>query len=153
MISCESSEELMSTYIDGESDDAGNTELFRHLGACLSCRKTFAELGALRTRIAAIPEPSVPTHLDRRIARLNATRPAQVSHLATRLRSLWESRLTVPAPALALTLLLATVTLFISLLYIRTAQPPAGEQQVMYIMSMPAIEVHGAPGHTSSHAQ
>jgi len=153
MITCEGYEEHLSAYVDGELTDDSSAELFTHLGACPSCRRSFAAVSALRAHIASAPAPEVPLRLDRRIARLQPAAPARESRLRNGIRSLWLHRMTIPAPAFALALLLVTASILVSLLLIRTTPPPAGEQQVMYIMNMPAIEVEGVPNHSSSHVQ
>jgi anti-sigma factor RsiW len=139
----------MSAYVDGELDDAAGAGLFAHLGACASCRRSFASLSTIRQHFASAPVPDVPERLDRRIRGLHAAPAARVS----RLRTIWSQRLTIPAPAFALVLLIASVTILASLLWLKTTPAPAGEQQVMYIMSMPAVEVEGVPDHSSSHVQ
>jgi anti-sigma factor RsiW len=149
MNTCERYEEAMSAYIDGELDDATGADLFAHLGTCTTCRQSFTAMSAIRTRFAAAPAPEVPERLDRRIHRLHAAPAARVS----RLRTVWTQRFTIPAPAFALALLIASVTILASVLWLRTTPAPAGEQQVMYIMSMPAVEVEGVPNHPSSHVQ
>jgi anti-sigma factor RsiW len=152
MNSCDTYVEAISAYIDRELDDDAGAELFAHLGTCVSCRRSFASLSALHTQIRSTPSPEVPSTLDRRIHRLHATPAARVSRLNATVRSFWSQRLSVPAPAFAIVLLAATATLLISLLLLRTTPPqPAGEQQVMYIMNMPAVEVEGVPEHPAQH--
>jgi anti-sigma factor RsiW len=152
MNSCDTYVEAISAYIDHELDDEAGAELFAHLGTCISCRQSFAALSALHTQIASTPSPEVPSTLDRRIRKLHATPAARASRLQANVRSFWSRRLSVPAPAFAIVLLAATATLLISLLLLRTTPPrPAGEQQVMYIMNMPAVEVEGVPEHPAQH--
>jgi anti-sigma factor RsiW len=153
MNTCERYEEAMSAYCDAELDDAAGAELFSHLGSCPECRRAFASYTALRPRIAAVQLLDVPVRLDRRIARLHSSPAARFSRLRQSARSVWTGRLVVPAPALALGLLLLTASILVSALVIKTTPPPPGEQQVMYIFSMPAIEVQGVPDQTSSHIQ
>jgi anti-sigma factor RsiW len=149
MNTCERNEESISAYIDGELDDASGADLFAHLGVCASCRRSFAAMSAIRPQFASAPAPVVPDRLDRRIHRLHAAPTARVS----RVRTFWTQRFTVPAPAFALALLIASVTILVSLLWLKTTPPPAGEQQIMYIMNMPAVEVEGVPGQTDTHVQ
>lgn len=147
MNTCESYEEALSAYIDGALNDTAGAELFAHLGTCASCRRSFAAMSAIRTRIAAAPPPEVPERLDRRIHRLHAAPAARVS----RLRTVWTQRFTIPAPAFALALLIASITILASVLWLKTTPAPTGEQQVMYIMSMPAVEVEGVPRRSDPH--
>lgn len=149
MNTCDRYEEAMSAYVDGELEDTAGAELFAHLGTCASCRRSYATFSVIRQHFSSAPAPEVPGSLDRRIHRLHAAPAARVS----RLRTIWSQRLTVPAPAFALVLLIASVTILASLLWLRTTPTPAGEQQVMYIMSMPTVEVEGVPDHPSSHVQ
>jgi anti-sigma factor RsiW len=152
MSTCDTYEEAISAYIDRELDDEAGAELFGHLGTCATCRTSFAALSTIHTRISATPPTDVPVTLDRRIRRLHAAPAARASRLQANVRSFWSRRLSVPAPAFAIVLLAATVTLLISLLLLRTTPPqPAGEQQVMYIMNMPAVEVEGVPEHAAQH--
>ena len=152
MSSCDIYVEAISAYIDRELDDDAGAELFAHLGTCISCRQSFASLSVLHAQLGNTPAPEVPSTLDRRIHRLHATPAARVARLQTNVRSFWSRRLSVPAPAFAIVLLAATATLLISLLLLRTSPPrPAGEQQVMYIMNMPAVEVEGVPEHPVQH--
>jgi anti-sigma factor RsiW len=154
MSGCDTYLEAISAYIDRELDDDAGAELFAHLGTCVSCRRSFASLSALHTQISAAPAPEVPSSLDRRIHRLHATPAARASRLNARVHSFWSQRLSVPAPAFAIMLLAATATLLFSLLLLRTTPPqPAGEQQVMYIMNMPAVVVEGTPEHPAPHIQ
>ena len=154
MSTCDIYEEAISAYIDRELDDDAGAELFSHLGSCATCRASFAALSALHIHISAMPPTNVPVTLDRRIRRLHATPAAQASRLQANVRSFWSRKLSVPAPAFAIVLLAATATLLVSLLLLRTAPPqPAREQQVMYIMSMPAVEVEGIPEHPAQHIQ
>lgn len=149
MNTCEQYEETMSAYIDGQADDAAGAELFAHMGTCPACRQTFAAMGSIRPRLAAAATPEVPLRLDRRIRRLHAAPAARVS----RLREIWTRRLTIPAPAFALALLIISMTLLASAVWLKGRPVPAEEQQVMYIMSMPAVEVEGVPGRTDTHRQ
>ena len=149
MNTCERYEEALSAYIDGALSDTAGAELFAHLGACASCRRSFAAMSLIRTRLAAAPAPEVPERLDRRIRRLHAAPAARVS----RLRTVWTQRFTIPAPAFALALLIASITILASVLWLKTTPATGGEQQVMYIMSMPAVEVEGVPDHSSSRVQ
>jgi anti-sigma factor RsiW len=154
MNNCDTYVEAISAYIDRELDDDAGAELFSHLATCVSCRRSFASLSALHIQISSTPAPEVPSSLDRRIHRLHATPAARASRLNATVHSLWSRRLSVPAPAFAILLLAATATLLISLLLLRTTPPqPAGEQQVMYIMNMPAVEVEGIPDHPAHHIQ
>lgn len=147
MTTCEQCEETMSTFIDGEAGDTAVAELFAHMGTCPACRQTFTAMSAIRPRMAAAAAQEVPVRLDRRIRRLHAAPAAQVS----RLREVWTRRLTIPAPAFALALLIISVTILASVLWLRGTPAPPEQQQVMYIMSMPAVEVEGVPGRTDSH--
>lgn len=149
MNTCEQYEETMSAYIDGQADDTAGAELFAHMGTCPACRQTFAAMGSIRPRLAAAATPEVPLRLDRRIRRLHAAPAARVS----RLREIWTRRLTIPAPAFALALLIISMTLLASAVWLKGRPVPAEEQQVMYIMSMPAVEVEGVPGRTDTHRQ
>lgn len=150
---CERYEEAMSAYVDGELDDATSAELFTHLGGCQDCRGSFASYAALHPQIAALRPPEVPVRLDRRIARLHSSPAAHFSRLQHSARTAWSRRLIIPAPALALGLLLLTASMLVTALLIKTTPPPRGEEQVTYIFSMPAIEVQGVPDQSSSHIQ
>lgn len=147
MNTCEQYEETMSAYIDAQADDTAGAELFAHMGTCPTCRQTFATMSAIRPRLAAAAVPEIPVRLDRRIRRLHAAPAARVS----RLREVWTRRLTIPAPAFALALLIVSMTILATALWLRGRPAPAAEQQVMYIMSMPAVEVEGVPGRTDTH--
>ncbi len=153
MTTCERYEEAMSAYVDRELDDAGGADLFEHLGSCAACRRSFAAFAAMRPAVAALDAPEVPARLDRRIARMHSSPAARYSRLRQSARSVWTGRLIVPAPAMALGLLLLTASILVSALVLRTTPPPPGEQQVTYIFSMPAIEVQGVPDKSSSHIQ
>lgn len=143
MTACERHEENISAFIDRELADDIAAELFAHLGSCPRCRRTFTTLATLHERIAMLPDPAVPHALDRRMRSMDAPPVARIARAGSDLRTLWRRRLAIPAPALAIALLAVMATILLSVLLLRPQPAPPAQQQVMYIMSMPAVEVEG----------
>ena len=100
------------------------------------------------THIAPHLHRRCPGRLDRRIHRLHAAPAARVSRLRN---GLWSRALPSPLRHSRSCLLdrIRDASRFAPVAPHHTAAP-AGEQQVMYIMSMPAVEVEGVPDHPSS---
>jgi anti-sigma factor (TIGR02949 family) len=72
MTSCDTTLDLLSTYVDGEIAPAEELELRRHLDVCESCRSRVETLLALKEAVAATAETRpVPYTLRERLATLS----------------------------------------------------------------------------------
>jgi anti-sigma factor RsiW len=66
--SCESIEELLSAYLDGELTEGERRRVVRHLASCPGCAKVFEELRAVSERVhTAILHVEVPAALEAKV--------------------------------------------------------------------------------------
>jgi anti-sigma factor RsiW len=151
-MNCTVYHEDMSRYIDRDLDEGRTASLFGHLAGCEQCRAFLGSLMELRSALHRLPPPGVPATLDRRIRNIRPGRRRSVPVLFDRISYWWNRRLPVPVPALAGTaLFLLTAALVSFALWQSARRTPAPELQVMYIMSLPTVDVEGfAPAQTPS---
>ncbi len=151
-MNCTVYHEEVSLYIDRELDEGRIVSLFAHLAGCKNCRGFLGSMMELRSALHRLPAPAVPATLDTRIRRIRPGRRNPVPVVFDRMISWWNRRLSISVPALAGTaLLLLTAALVSFSLWQSARRTPAPELQVMYIMSLPTVEVEGfAPAQTPS---
>jgi anti-sigma factor RsiW len=151
-MNCTLYHEDVSRYIDRELDEGRIAVLFAHLAGCTGCREFLGSMMELRSTLHRIPPPGVPATLDRRIESIRPGRRKSAPAVLDRVYSWWNRRLLVPVPALAGTaLLLLTAALVSFSLWQDARRATAPGLQVMYIMSLPTVEVEGiAPAQTPS---
>ena len=151
-MNCTVYHEEVSRYIDRELDEGRLAPLFAHLAGCEHCRGFLGSMMELRSTLHGLPAPAVPATLDRRIRSIRPGRRRPVRDLFDRISSWWNLRLSVPVPALAGTAVLLLSAALVSFSLWQSAhRTPAPELQVMYIMSLPTVEVEGfAPAQTPS---
>ncbi|MEW6511698.1 MAG: zf-HC2 domain-containing protein [Bacteroidota bacterium] len=127
-----------SAYVDGEVSGLDAAAMFGHLAECGTCRTFMSRVLAMRSTLLSAPPIPVPPALDRRVLslRLPQTR-------STPVRRLLASRIQIPlAAAAAIAVTLLTITLFSVSLWLSAPPQQPQKQETVYIMSLPAIEVH-----------
>jgi anti-sigma factor RsiW len=151
-MNCTLYHEDVSRYIDRELDEDRIAVLFDHLAGCTGCRAYLGSMMELQSTLHQLPAPGVPATLDCRIQNIRPGRRKPAPAVLDRMSTWWNRRLLVPVPALAGTaLLLLSAALVSFLLWQGARRATAPGQQVMYIMSLPTVEVEGiAPAQTPS---
>jgi len=143
-MNCAAYHDDVSRYIDRELDESRTALLFAHLAGCTGCREFLGSMMGLRSTLHRLPTPSVPATLDRRIHAIRPGRQKITPLLIDRVHAWWNRRLLIPVPALAVTALLILSAVLVSFSLWQSARhSPAPELQVMYIMSLPTVEVEG----------
>ena len=143
-MNCTGYHEDVSRYIDRELDEGRIAPLFAHLAGCENCRGFLGSMMALRSTLHRLPAPGVPATLDRRIRSIRPGRRRSARVLFDRISFWWNLRLPVPVPVLAGTAALLLSAALVSFsLWQSARRTPAPELQVMYIMSLPTVEVEG----------
>jgi len=140
---CTNVQEQLSAFIDGEADAASEPMLFAHLTECLGCRDFFRDAQAMHAEVHRARPLRAPANLDRRVLGTEA------SHLLARrmpresfLRAI-RARVSVPMPVAAAVIILLTATL--AFLFRGPGRglfvSPAPIREVVYVMTLPAVEV------------
>jgi len=134
---CDEIQEQASQYIDGELGDADAGELFAHLGTCLQCRVFLRGSLELRSKI----------HDDILKTEASVTQKTKklVGHQEHAIRfALDKNRLSLSfAAAIGFVTVIVVATLLASLA-LRTSDPGDNpEPKVVYLMSLPTVEVQG----------
>jgi anti-sigma factor RsiW len=143
-MNCTHYREDVSRYVDRELDEGRIALLFAHLAGCTGCREFLDSMMALRSTLHRLPAPAVPATLDRRIHAIRPDRRKPIPLLIDLVHGWWNRRLVIPVPALAGTALLILSAVLVSFSLWQSARhAPAPELQVMYIMSLPTVEVEG----------
>jgi anti-sigma factor RsiW len=132
---CEDIQLMMSAYIDDSLDSESQGTMFTHLVTCSECREFLRRSLDLRTRLAAIPLPEVPSSLDRRVMRLNLNRSRAMKRAGDWIQALWSHRLSVPLPSAAL---IAMALITATVLSISLWQKP----DVVSVPCLPAVDVY-----------
>ena len=127
MKKCDEVQELISAYVDGESNDPETSLLFFHLGECPHCREFLKSVLQLQSLLRE-NEPSVKIE----------ARPMTTS--------LWKRRFAVSYPIAAAVALVMLVSSF--LLSSRMIQPPVTikntQTEYVYLTSFPPVVVVGS---------
>lgn len=151
-MSCESYQETLSAFLDGNTREQDAAEAFHHLAQCEDCRQFLRAVVELQHSLRAMPIPDVPPKIDRRIMRIPSQENSRRSPWPARLVSFFRKRSDVPVPALAGGALLFLCAFGISIwLLTRPALVP--ERQIIYVVSAPPVEVYGIrpPSANSQH--
>jgi anti-sigma factor RsiW len=144
MMNCAAYHEDVSRYIDRELDEGRIALLFVHLGGCAGCRDFLSSIMELRSALHRLPAPSAPATLDRRIHAIRPGRQRLTPLLIDLVHGWWNRRLLIPVPALAGTALLLLSAALVSFSLWQSARHLAVPKlQVMYIMSLPTVDVEG----------
>jgi anti-sigma factor RsiW len=151
-MNCTVYHEDVSRFIDRELEESRTAPLYGHLAGCKHCRAFLGSMMELRSTLHRLPAPGVPATLDRRIRGIRPDRRRSVPVPFDRISFWWNRRLPVPVPVLAGTALLLLAAALVSFaLWQSAGRTPAPDLQVMYIMSLPTVEVEGfAPAQTPS---
>ena len=137
-------EEQVSALVDNELRDDEMELLFRHLGGCNICRRSFTAVLDLRSNLSDDVPLMAPRELDDKVLRqtsisrhLSADRKALPSRL-------WKRRISVPVPAAVAALLFIVMSVIVS---VGSRQPESrpleGRVEAVYITMLPAVEVQG----------
>jgi predicted anti-sigma-YlaC factor YlaD len=141
-MNCESYQESLSTFIDGGASEHDATSAFQHLTECKVCRSFFRSTIELKHSLRAMPEPDIPTKVDHRILQIPAREKAWKGDWLTRLTSLLQRRLSVPLPAAAGAVSFLLIALGFSF-WLLTRPGLVPQQQIIYVVSTPPVEVYG----------
>jgi len=142
--------ELVSEYIDGEMRESDAEGLFRHLSTCGECRDFLKDSLELRSKIldevllarTTVTEPfeTITTALS-----VQGTKKSTENVASGKRRSFASRRINVSfATALGLTSLIVIATLLISTVFWLRGPAASQEERVVYVMSLPTVEVQGA---------
>jgi anti-sigma factor RsiW len=106
-LTCDQAEILLNLHLDGLLDGADAARLDAHLAVCPACQSTLAELEALNTALAALPDaPVPPAVLSGVLARIPPAPAPAPANGFTRWRWLLGGSLALEAVAAILLLLL-----------------------------------------------
>ena len=146
-MTCEYYQEAMSAFLDGQLDELVSRETFLHLSVCAPCRGFLRSSIVIQQGFRDLPIPSVPTSLDRRILHIPDRDQQRTRPLSVRIRSALSSRFDIPVPALVggMGLLLITVSLSVWSLLNNGFAGRQPEQEVVYVVDIPPVEVVGVP--------
>ncbi len=141
-MNCESYQETLSAFLDGNSSEEDAANAFRHLSECDPCRQFLRVTIEVQHDLRAMVPPDVPANVDRRIMQIPSRERRRQEGWPVRFVSLLRQRFDVPVPALA-----GGVGLFLLVLglsaWLLTRQPPVPEREIIYVVSAPPVEVYG----------
>jgi anti-sigma factor RsiW len=122
-MNCQRFGALLDRYVDGELSSAEANEAAAHLDECQTCRRAERELLRLRTALRqAVARHEPPPELVRRVHGRYARRPALIKGA----RALWERKVALPLPFVALALLMI-LCLSVFTVSMRLARPRPAE--------------------------
>jgi anti-sigma factor RsiW len=150
-MNCEEYQETLSAFLDGNSSEQEAANAFRHLAECENCRRFLKLAVELQHGLRAMPVPTIPVKIDRRIMRIPTRERARQRAWPEKFVSLFRHRFNVPVPAFA-----GGVCLFLSVLgfsiWLLTRQGVVREREIIYVVSTPPVEVYGIrPSSEDSH--
>jgi predicted anti-sigma-YlaC factor YlaD len=130
-------EEHISTLVDRELNDTDAGLLFAHLGQCIRCRKFYNDLAQLRERVQEDAWRAASAHREPFIEDQNARGKKRTSVRGTRWSGPLHVSRTLAVAAVLMMVLLGSLTML--LVIDRGAQ--VEPTRVIYIMSLPTVEV------------
>jgi predicted anti-sigma-YlaC factor YlaD len=130
-------EEHISTLVDRELNDTDASLLFAHLGQCVRCRKFYNHLAQLRERLQEDAWQAASAHREPFIEDRTARGKKQTSTRSSRWSGPLHISRTVAAVAVLMMVLLGSLTML--LVIDRGAQ--VEPTRVIYVMSLPTVEV------------
>ena len=140
---CQEFEFLVAQYIDGEIEEVRKTDVFLHLAACGSCRSFWEAVVELKLQVVQEGRLTAPAALDRRVSDI-AKHETQVRKSTGVWRSLFQSRLFVPAPAaLVMALLLLLGGAGLAFAWIQKPQQTREVIEPVVCIKLPTVEVRG----------
>lgn len=144
-MNCNAIQEGISALIDNELRDDESKPVFAHLSECHACRGFLRTAMHLRSTLSSAAALAVPATRDERVQSIQVgdARPTR-AHENT-LASWWRHRLAIPVPAVAFAIALMLLTAALSFaMWSRQYQPERQDTPtVVYVISMPPIEVQG----------
>jgi predicted anti-sigma-YlaC factor YlaD len=146
-MNCDERQLAISMMIDNECAEEELQGLFAHLGACPSCRQFYRESMNLRTRLHRQCVPSVPASVDAHV--LSHIRDRKI----LRMPSWLTSRILIPAPLAAAALILIILGTFAFLKQRATHPSSFAEHEIVYVTTLPVVEVEGIMPNSSLHIQ
>ena len=131
---------IISAYIDGELEHPWDTAIAEHLASCQACGSFYGKLAETRRALREEPVADWSAPMER-------VRQALRAHPPRRVAPVWEKRLSVPLPVVALAaalLLFFGVTLAVTQLrprvgFLRITKAPAGGTEIQ--ISAPISEL------------
>ena len=140
---CKEYEFLITSYADGESEEADKREVFLHLAECDSCRTYWETVTEMKFQAARENRRAAPTTLNRRI-KVGTMRRVSSARLSRAGGNLIQRRIFVPAPvALLLALFLLSGGAGIAFLW-SSSPPPAKEVvEPVVVVKLPTVEIRG----------
>ena len=141
-MNCESCQETVSAFLDGNSSGEESTRAFLHLAECDTCRRFLRSAVELQHNLRAMPAPDVPPNVDRRILRIPSREKSRTGAWPSRLATLLRHRFDVPVPALAGGVGLLFLVLGFSI-WLLSRQATVPQQEIIYVVTAPAVEVYG----------
>jgi hypothetical protein len=137
---CEDRQIAISMMIDNECPEDMLPGLFAHLGGCSSCLQFYRETIDLRTRLHRERVPAVRLSLDARVL------SQVIKRKIIRIPGWVTSRVTVPVPLAAAALVVLVLGVW-SLIGHRAIDMPPADREIVYVTTLPAVEVEGTlPG-------
>lgn len=141
-MNCESCQETLSAFIDGDASEHDAASAFQHLSECKVCRSFFTLTIDLEHSLRTMPVPDIPARVDHRVIQIPAREKAWKEDWFTRLTSLLQHRLSVPLPVVAGAVGFLLVALGFSF-WLLTRPGLVPQQQIIYVVSTPPVEVYG----------
>ena len=137
-MNCDQYQEYISRFIDGELENADESDLFRHLGSCEQCRTFLKSILSLRTALTGSKQITVPGRLDRRVLNL----PIMTKRQSIPQNLFWHIRKTQYSfRAIGLAIIFSVVTsVAVSSLWFTTQQP---QRTIVCLTPLPEVEVTG----------
>ncbi len=141
-MNCESYQETVSAFLDGNSSEQEAAAAFRHLAECDACRRFLRSAVELQHTLRAMPPPDIPENVDRRIMRIPSRERSRRGAWPARLASFVQHRFDVPVPALAGGMGLLFLVLGFSI-WLLARQAAVPEREIIYVVTTPTVEVYG----------
>jgi predicted anti-sigma-YlaC factor YlaD len=147
-MNCDQYQEYTSQFIDGELNDISESALFHHLSVCDNCRSFLKESLNLRSELLSKNVTIVPEPLNRKfLATIKTTsrlrKPASFSVDWMKQGRMMSLR----AVGFVLAVTILTSALFTSVLY---RSYFASQETVVYVPTLPTVEVRGYSATTSN---
>jgi len=150
-MNCEQYQENVSQFIDGELDNASELSLFQHLGECDKCRGFLKDTMNLHTELLSEQVVIVPELLDRKILSNSIASSSNIKRINYSFEWIKRGRMiSLRAVGFALALAILTSVAFTSLWYRSNV---ASNETVVYMPTLPTVEVHGYIPSSSNRTQ
>ena len=149
-MTCETYQEMISEFVDGELRAVETAGLFNHLAVCEQCRTFLSMMVRVRHSVATMPQPSVRPELDARVLQIPRRSPQGRAGKRVSLEWLWQNRVRLPFPALATLVFVALFSSAVLLfLWLRPKEPAEQTSpRVVYLIGLEPVEVQGSYSET-----